>query len=370
MRYRESPFMTWAKTSASATYNFANSGISLATLEEQKLLGITTENLPINGGSPYGSQSVKDKIAKLCAVKPEEVFLTSSVSMANFLVMSLFLDADDEVLIEDPTYDPFLANAKFLNAKIKFFSRRFTDNFQPDLVEVEKNLNKNTKLIILSSPHNPSGIEADQKNLRVISELTENYSCYILVDEIFRDINPEPNSIAYKLGENFISVNGFSKCYGFAALRFGWVIADQKIVSRLNKLHDLIGIRTPNIVELTAEKILDNHELILKRARDIITKNHRSLNNFFKSCEGRLISKVNPWSVITFSKFTKEFKELCADSDNLLKITKENAVKGSDISFAPGSFFNNPDCFRLGFGGDPEIVRQGLDRFAIIIDSI
>src|SRR5260370_3878879 len=111
----QSIYMQWAKTRPKVKYDLALSGILDLPFAE---LDAKVEDLDLNGDNAYGYRPLIDALAAHCKVAPECVVTTSGgTSMANHLAMAATLDHGDEVLIEEPTYEPILATADYFGAK-------------------------------------------------------------------------------------------------------------------------------------------------------------------------------------------------------------------------------------------------------------
>src|SRR4029077_10954930 len=119
----------------------------------------------------YGYTPLVEALAHHRNVARENVVTVSGgTSMANHLAMAAILERGDEVLIEQPTYDPLLAVAEYLGAKIKRFPRRFEDGFKIDIDALEKQMTPRTRLIGITNLHNPSSALVDETTLRKIGE--------------------------------------------------------------------------------------------------------------------------------------------------------------------------------------------------------
>src|SRR5436190_761321 len=131
---RQSEFMHWAKTRPRVKYDLALSGVLNLPFPE---LDVKLSELELHGDNAYGYRPLVEAIAAHRQVAPENVVtISGGTSMANHLAMAVLLEHGDEVLIEKPTYDPLLAIAEYLGAKIKRFPRRFEDGFKIDIVEL------------------------------------------------------------------------------------------------------------------------------------------------------------------------------------------------------------------------------------------
>src|SRR5689334_33049 len=119
--------MHWVKKRPKVKYDLALSGILNLPIAE---LDVQLDDVELHDANAYGYRPLVEALARHRAVAPEEVVtVAGGTSMANHLAMAALIDHGDEVLIEEPSYDPLLAVAEYLGAKIKRFSRKFEDGF-------------------------------------------------------------------------------------------------------------------------------------------------------------------------------------------------------------------------------------------------
>src|SRR5438046_4608258 len=164
MKSTESAFMHWAKTRPKVKYDLALSGILNLPFAE---LAAKIADLDLNGDNAYGYRPLVDGLAAHCKVAPESVVtISGGTSMANHLAMAALVEHGDEILIEEPTYEPILAVAKYFGAQIKRFARAFENGYRVDVDEVAKQITPRTRLIALTNMHNPSSVLVDEETLR------------------------------------------------------------------------------------------------------------------------------------------------------------------------------------------------------------
>src|ERR1044071_6177963 len=123
-----SSYMNWAKTRSTAKFNLATSGLGNLKLPE---LRVSLDDLEITNGG-YGYQPLAQSIAARYRVDPEAVVTAAGTTFANHLAMAALIEPGDEILFEHPAYEPMLAAARYLGAKVKRFARRFEDGFRID----------------------------------------------------------------------------------------------------------------------------------------------------------------------------------------------------------------------------------------------
>ncbi|MFN7926737.1 MAG: pyridoxal phosphate-dependent aminotransferase [Blastocatellia bacterium] len=345
---KQSVYMTWAKYHAGAKYNLANSGILGCSLND---LTITLEDVQINGPNHEGYAPLKEAIAARYGVNAENVVTAQGTSMANFLAMATLLEPGDEVLIEQPAYDPFLAAASYLGASIKRFVRRFENGYQLDLDELKTLLSPQTKLLVLSNPHNPSGVNLNAETLAQVGDLAAKVGARVLVDEVYRDILfEEAEPVALHLGKHFLTTSSLTKAYGLSGLRCGWILCAPELAERMRRMNDLfgaVGSMPSDSLALAAFRQLD---LLLARTQAIMEPNQYHIRTFLQAHEEYLEYVLPKHSMTVFPRL----KEL-PDSELL-----HDRLRLYETSIVPGKFFEDARHFRLGFAVQTADVEVGL----------
>jgi len=249
-RTMRSPYMEWAKLHSAARYKLAGSGIKSYPLAD---LPVRLDQLEIDGPDSYGYPPLQERLAKRNGVAVDCVVAATGTSMANHLAMAALIQAGDEILMEQPTYELLLSLAHYLGAKVLRFPRRLEDGFAIDPQAVRKNLTKRTRLIVITNLHNPSSAPVDEKTLTSIGEMAEQLGARVLVDEVYREaIFDQPTRSAFHLGNHFIVTSSLTKAYGLSGLRCGWILAEPVLAHRLVPTTDA-RIRGRGSEELLAE---------------------------------------------------------------------------------------------------------------------
>ena len=355
---KHSVYITWAKQHAAEACNLANSGILACTPAD---LPILPEDLALNGESAEGYPALKAAIAAKYGADPDGVVLAQGTSGANFLACSTLLEADDEVLVEQPTYEPILGVARYLGADIKRFSRSFEGAYQIDLDEIRSLLSPRTRLIVLTSPHNPSGVVVEPDRLQRLAAMASDAGATLLVDEVYRDILFEdaPESTVH-LGPNCVATNSLTKSYGLSGLRCGWILCAPALAERMRQMNDLMGVTGPVPAEMlgrSAFKILPRLEA---RTRSLIEPNARLVHRFLNEQAERLECVVPARSMTVFPRL--KFAE---SSDRL-----HDLLRRRQTSIVPGRYFEAPRHFRLGFGVQTENVALGLRHLSEVLGEL
>ncbi len=346
--------MQWAKTRMQARFNLASSGVMYYPLKD---LGVTLDDIEINGPSNYGYEPLQKALAEKCAVPMECVAAATGTSMANHLAMAALLKPGDEVLIEHPTYDPLLAVARYLRADIKRFSRSFENAFAIDLEEIRQQVTRKTRLIVITSLHNPSGILAPAQTLKDIGSIAKRVGAKVLVDEVYLEclyLESGTPASAFHLGNEFITTNSLTKAYGLNGLRCGWVLAEAELIRKIWRLNDLFGVLPAHPAERLSVIALRNIAQIADRANDLLKTNRAILNQFFDRHSDRLEVIRPDYGTIAFPRLKK------GNSDEFCN----RLLNQFETSVVPGRFFEMPKHFRIGIGCATDTLITGLQRIS------
>jgi aspartate/methionine/tyrosine aminotransferase len=219
-------YMEWVKLRPRAKYEISGSGVTPVHIDE---LPEARAALDINDFNLYGYRPLVQKIAERYEVAPEQVVTTQGTSMANYLAYASVVQRGDEVLVESPAYEPLIDIPERLGARLTRFERSFRDGFKIDLERLADKITKQTRLIVLTNMHNPSGVLENNKILEKVAELAEKARAYVLVDEVYLDFlfEQRPRSSVH-LAPNVLVTSSLTKAYGFDGLRCGWVLAAPK----------------------------------------------------------------------------------------------------------------------------------------------
>jgi aspartate/methionine/tyrosine aminotransferase len=348
--------MEWAKTRPSAEFDLGGSNILACSLDD---LPGARDAVALSGANDTGYAPLIDGIAKRYGVDPRHVTTATGTSGANFLVYAALLEPGDEVLVERPGYDPLLGAARLFSTTTTRFDRTFESGFALDPDRVRSAMTPRTKLIVITHPHNPTGVAGDAAAVDEIGRLAERAGAHVLVDEVYRDVTGDTAPPAASRGDVFITTSSLTKSYGLASLRAGWAIASDDLTYRVRRARDVVDGTGSIVAERLATLAFANLDALLARARDILARNAMIVNAFLKS---------RPELEWVPSSGTVVFPRLRGMADAAPFV--ERVMREQRTALVPGAFFQAPAHFRLGYGGDHEKVKAGLARVAAALNKV
>ena len=220
---------------------------------------------------------IKEKLAAINSVKPSEIFLGNGSDEAIDLLFRIFCEPRrDNILICPPTYGMYEVSAEINDVGIK--RANLTEDFGLDLAKIESEIDKNTKLLFICSPNNPTGNSFGREK---ILNSAKNFSGIVVVDEAYIHFSHE-KSFVNEINNcpNLVVLQTFSKAWGLAGLRVGSAFANEEIIRLFNK------VKPPyNISEIAQNAVLDafeNEKQVKETIGKIINEREKLIENLSK----------------------------------------------------------------------------------------
>jgi aspartate/methionine/tyrosine aminotransferase len=347
--------MRWAKTRPHVTYDLASSGLKAVTTAE--LLGDVraAEAFDLSGSNDEGFDPLREALASRYGVEADCVSIASGTSGANFQSFMALVQPGDDVLIEQPGYDPLIGAARAAGANVVRFERSWKKGFALDPDVVRTALTPATKLIVISNAHNPSGAMASRDVLEQIGTMAEAIGAIVLVDEVYAEAQHDDAPVAMpaaRLGPTFVTTNSLTKAYGLAGLRCGWIIASPELSNRIREARDIIDGSGSFVAESLSLKAFQNIDRLRSRARAVLSGNLDLVRAMARS-HPRL-EWLEPVAGTTVFPRVRDVEDTTAFVDLL--------IRDHDTIVVPGRFFQAPQHIRIAFGGETQMISEALSR--------
>jgi len=357
------PYLEWAKKRPTPRFDLANSNILPCSIDE---LPGAREAIAFDGKNDSGYAPLIESIAARYGVTPEQVTTAQGASGANFLVCAALLEPGDDVLVETPGYDPLLGAPRLLGTRVNRFDRDFAGGFAVDPDRVRRGMTPRTRLIIITSPHNPSGAIADPAALEEIGWMAHANGAHVLVDEVYLDASTasardpvKRNLTAATLGDAFVCTNSLTKSYGLSGLRCGWILSSADVAERIRRARDVVDGTGSIVAERLAALAFTHLDRLLARTTTLLETNGGMVREFLRSRAE--LDWIAAAGTVVFPRL-RGIADATEFAARLLS-ARETAV-------VPGRFFQAPEHFRLGFGGPTDALRGGLLAVGAALDEL
>jgi aspartate/methionine/tyrosine aminotransferase len=351
-----SSYMHWAKTSSTAKFNLATSGMPNLSIRD---LRVSLDDLEITNGG-YGYGPLMERIGARYRVDRGSIVTAAGTTFANHLAMAALLKPGDEVLFESPAYEPMLATVRYLGADVKRFTRRFDDGFVVSPEEIERTVSPKTRLIVLTNLHNPSGVLTNDETLKQIGTIARRVGARVLIDEVYIETLFESSPrTSFHLGSEFVVTSSLTKAFGLSGLRCGWIFAEPELANHMWLLNDLFASTPVHSGERLSVVALDQLSEIAARAKSRLDHNRNLLNQFLDTRSD--LETVRPeFGTVMFPRVRS------GNADQLCRLLREKY----ETSVVPGAFFELPAHFRLGIAVETATLTAGLERLGKALDEI
>ena len=240
--------------------------------------GAPMEDLPLSYRTAEGDPRLRKAIAELYGVSAEDVVITVGGMHALFLLAFVLCNRGDEAVITSAVFPPSRSVLDAVGANVRSLPVSFAERYRVDPEAVGKLVSRETRLVSLASPQNPSGTAIPHATLEDLARLLKVRSphAYLLVDDTYREAAIGADAVAPSpagLGKNVVCVASLSKCYGAPGLRLGWVVTrDAELRARLVRAKFNTVISCPALDEEIAVRVFDRREQIVAERRDFLAR--------------------------------------------------------------------------------------------------
>jgi hypothetical protein len=347
------PYLLWAKTRQPAAIDLAGSNMLHCSLDE--LPGVR-DAVDITAPNDNGYGPLLESIAAHYGVTPDRIITATGCSGANFIAVAALVGAGDHVLVEQPSYDPLIGACLLMGARVERFARRFEDRWQFDVDDVRNRITTATKLVIVTSPHNPSGVAIERERLEALGQAAARVGAFVLVDEVYLDAangiaqSTERGAAAATLNGPFLSTSSLTKSYGLAGLRCGWIVCPPGLDQRFRRTRDVVDNAASAPADRLAALAFTHLPALADRARRILGSNTERARAFF-AAHPELEIAAPPGTSVVFPRLAG-----VSDADPFAA----HVLDQFGVALAPGRFFDAPGHFRISLAGRADALERGL----------
>ena len=210
-------------------------------------------------GMPELRQAIVEKVAALYGARfdvESEVTVTAGATQAIFTAIAAFVRPGDEVIVFEPVYDSYVPAIETVGGKAVFAQLEFPD-YVPDWAQVAQLISPKTRMIIVNSPHNPTGSLLTAVDLEKLAKLVRDTNIVILSDEVYEHILFDGEQHASlsghaELAQRSLVVSSFGKTYHITGWKIGYVVGPAALMAEFRKLHqfNVFTVHTPSQLAL------------------------------------------------------------------------------------------------------------------------
>ncbi|MCW4051774.1 MAG: aminotransferase class I/II-fold pyridoxal phosphate-dependent enzyme [Candidatus Bathyarchaeota archaeon] len=301
-------------------------------------------------GSSAGEKNLKDELAKAHGCSSENIVITPGSKWAIFSVMYLLLKKGDNIILPSPHWTAYQMIAESLGIEVRTLNTRLDSSWTINPLDLEDLIDRNTQLLILNNPNNPTGKTMENEAQKEIVEIMNDKQIQILSDEAYSDFSPVRIKSILDFDGDHLLINSFSKTFAMTGWRIGYAIVNAKLARRMIDLNQHSITNVPVFIQAAAKKALEMKEKIAKEMREIYQN------------RADLAIKMLSRTKLEFTKPDVPFylfpRRENLDSESLtLKLLERG------VAITPGTSFGNyREHFRMALSVPEQEIKLGLER--------
>ncbi|MEN3340062.1 MAG: hypothetical protein V7647_3738 [Acidobacteriota bacterium] len=359
----DAPYLKWATLRAPARLDLAGSAVSACTIDD---LEGARDAIELTGDNTGAFPPLVAALSTRYGWPEAGITTTHGTSGANFLVCAALLAPGDEVIVERPGYDALLGAAQIFGARTIRFDRAFENGFALDPDRVRRAVTARTRLVVVTSPQNPTGVVAAPDALEEVGRIAATNGVHVLVDEVYLDAvasrATEGASVirtAAAGGDVFISTSSLTKSYGLTGLRCGWILSSPALAERLQTVRRIVDVAGSIVTDRLAALAFSQIDRLTARGRALLDANHALARAFLRTRPELEWIAPGPGTLV-FPRIRG-----VDDADTFAR----RLLEERETAVVPGRFFDAPAHFRIGLGGPSQVVRLGLEAIGAALDA-
>ncbi len=303
---------------------------------------------------------------------PSQIVVSTGAKQAIANVMMSLVNPGDEVLVPVPYWVSYREIIRLAEGNPIYISTQIENQFKVTPQELEESITERTKVLIFSSPCNPTGSVYTGAELEAVAKVLEKYpDIYIISDEIYELINfsGKHESIARFPGikDRVIVINGVSKGFSMTGWRLGYLAADPEIAAASEKYQGQITSGANSVAQMAAQAALEIHPTKVEETahmREAFEKRRNILIDELQKIDG--IKTYTPQGAFyIFPEVSAFFGKIyqnktISNSLDLADYLLEEAL----VAVVPGSAFGDPNCIRISYATSEKVLKEATRRIS------
>lgn len=329
-------------------------------------------------GMPELRESLAARVTRRtgCDYAASEIAVTSGAKQALFNAALLLLDPGDEVLVPAPYWETFPTQIR-LAGGVPVAVDTSRDGFRPTLESLRAALTPRTKMIVINTPNNPTGVVYDDALLRVIAEFALAHGLWVIFDECYGDLVRAPfahrNIVALcpALKPQTMVVNSFSKSHAVTGWRVGYVAGPKAVIAAMHNLQGHTTSNPSSLSQWAAHGVLqDDDGAFLAEVNAFLESQCRIAVDIARQMRGVTFAPPEGGFYLYFNvagKLQGHYRGARIDTIDQLA---ELLLGEAHSAVVPGSAFGDPAGFRVSYALETAALETGLAAIRDVLDAI
>ncbi len=299
---------------------------------------------------------------------PQQIIVNNGAKHSLFNLFSVTIDRDDEVIIPSPYWVTYPELVKYCGGTVVEIETQDVSAFKITPQQLKDALTENTKMLVLTTPSNPTGSVYSKEELTALGKVLEGTNVIVASDEMYEKLIYEGTftssaSVSQDMYKRTVTINGLSKSVAMTGWRFGYMAAhNTELIQATKKLQ---GQSTSNINSITQMAAI----VALEGKADVDIEMMRVQFKARRDEAVKLFNEIEGLSVLKPDGAFYLFVNITKVSDDSLKFAKDLLAK-TGVAVVPGVGFGSEGYFRFSFATDIESIREGISRIEKFVKEL
>ncbi|WP_038046633.1 pyridoxal phosphate-dependent aminotransferase [Thermus caliditerrae] len=311
---------------------------------------------------PAGLPMLREALAEEFAVAPEAVVVTSGATEAIHVLLQSLVGPGDEVVVLEPFFDVYLPDAFLAGAEARLVRLELGEaGFQLDLAALEAAITRRTRVLLLNTPMNPTGLVFGEEALRAMADLARKHDLFLISDEVYDELyyGERPRRLREFAPERTFTVGSAGKRLEATGYRVGWIVGPEEYMPVLAGMRQWTSFSAPSPLQAGVAEALR-----VARREGF----YEALREGYRQRRGLLLSGLRALGLRAFAPQGTYF--LMAELPGWDAFT---LVEAARVALIPASAFYREDpppyLFRFAFCKSEEELSLALERLARVVNS-
>ena len=324
-------------------------------------------------GTPSLKKAIIDKLSRDNQLNytANQILVSCGGKQSFFNLTQALLNEGDEVIIPAPYWVSYPDMVLLADGVPVIVEADIKQNFKITPEQLETAITDKTRLVVLNSPSNPSGIAYNKKELAALGQvLLKHPTVLVATDDMYEHILWSDEAFSNivmacpKLYDQTIVLNGVSKAYSMTGWRIGYAAGPEAIIKAMKKVQSQSTSNPTSISQVAAETALNGDQSCLKPMLDAFKERHEYVYNRLNSIEG-ISCLPSDGTFYSFPDVTGFIDKLDGVNDDME--LSEYLIEKAGVALVPGTAFGSPGYIRISFATSLDVLKDALDRIENVI---
>ena len=315
-------------------------------------------------------KAIQKKLLKENNIKVElnEIIVSNGAKHSLFNAIMTLINPGDEVIIPTPYWVSYPSMVQFAQGKVVEIQSKVENEYKVTAEDLRSKITDKTKLLMYSSPCNPSGSVLSEQELDAWVEVLKEYpDIMIISDEIYEKINygePTKSIGSYEeLKGRVATINGLAKGFAMTGWRIGYMAGPSEWIKACEKFQGLVSSGSNTIAQAAGIEAMEGDQSEIVKMKQIFETRRDLMRQLLMDIEGLKVS--NPMGAFYHFPNVSHYLGKKTENGSIINTSSDLCLyllSDAHVATVAGDAFGNPDCIRLSYATDESIIKKAISQ--------